>query len=73
MYHVYVGIKVPETRIFDWCKTSFDIPDSGWLVYHVYNTFWFMITGIKLTLFTVLEWNTVVHYNRWSFPIQIKQ
>lgn len=27
MYHVYVGIKVPETRIFDWCKTSFDIPD----------------------------------------------
>lgn len=29
MYHVYVGIKVPETRIFDWCKTSFDIPDSG--------------------------------------------
>lgn len=29
MYYVYVGIKVPETRIFDWCKTSFDIPDSG--------------------------------------------
>lgn len=29
MYHGYVDIKVPETRIFDWCKTSFDIPDSG--------------------------------------------
>lgn len=27
MYHGYVNIKVPETRIFDWCKTSFDIPD----------------------------------------------
>lgn len=27
MYHGYVDIKVPETRIFDWCKTSFDIPD----------------------------------------------
>lgn len=27
MYHGHVDIKVPETRIFDWFKTSFDLPD----------------------------------------------
>lgn len=38
-YYVYVGIKVLEIRIFDWCKISFDIFDLGWLVYYVYNIF----------------------------------
>lgn len=29
MYYVYVGIKVLEIRIFDWCKINFDIFDLG--------------------------------------------